>query len=518
MALRFGKYLLMRQERQLRGPDGTVDLGDRSCDILAALLAKPGQLVTKQDLMDAVWPGVAVEENTLQVHVSALRKALGTSYIQTVHGRGYRYAGPIPVAATAHVADVTRPSTKPSIAVLPFADLGGDKAPDGFCEGLALNIVANLGRFHELFVIDRFSTLAYRNRTVTSVEAARELSVRYILQGSVQKSGDLIRVSVQLVDGADNRQIWTEIYDRQLTDIFAVQDEITGTIIGTLASGYGGRLGKAWRDRRRSDSPEAFVAMDYLQQALDAFDFTMEGMVRVRALLMTAIDIDPGLVKAYSKIAWTYLVDALCGWAEDLDKALEEARQWALKAIACDDGDSWAHWAFAGYHMLTSSHGIAIEIFERALDCNPNDAEVMIDYALCLSYAGRAEEGIERALTAMRLNPHHHDWYKSQLGQIYFDAHRYDEAIATFASLRSLDSALMRVYQAASFAAVGNERQAQKSVQRVLELDAGATLEKWTDPKLAPYGRASYLDHFHKYLRKAGLPERAAPPQVDNQN
>ena len=138
-----------------------------------------------------------------------------------------------------------------------------------------------------------------------------------------------------------------------------------------------------------------------------------------------------------------------------------------------------------------------------------------MDYALCLSYAGRAEEGIERALRAMRLNPHHHDWYKSQLGQIYFDARHYDKAIATFASLRSLDSAIMRLYQAASFAAAGHQQQAWKSVKRALELDSGATLEKWTDPKLAPYGDAADLGHLQQNLRRAGLPEGTVPQRTD---
>ena len=175
-----------------------------------------------------------------------------------------------------------------------------------------------------------------------------------------------------------------------------------------------------------------------------------------------------------------------------------------MKAIACDDGDSWSHWAFANYHLYTLNHGVALEAFRKALDCNPNDADVTTDYALCLSYAGRAEEGIEHARKAMRLNPYHYEWYTSQLGQIYFDARQYDKAIATFASLRSLDSAIMRVYQAASFAAAGNLQQAQKSVKRVLELDPGATLEKWTDPKLAPYGDAAYLEHLRAESPQGG--------------
>jgi TolB-like protein len=200
MDLLFGQYRLKRAERRLLGPNGPVDLSARSFDILALLLGRPDEVISKSELFNAAWPGLVVEENALPVHISALRKALAPCMITTVHGRGYKYAGPRPIAASsaAPVADEVSPSTKPSIAVLPFANLSGDAAQDVFCEGLALNIVANLGRYHELFVIDRFSTLAYRNHPVTSAEAARELSVRYILEGSVQKAGDRIRVSVNL--------------------------------------------------------------------------------------------------------------------------------------------------------------------------------------------------------------------------------------------------------------------------------------------------------------------------------
>lgn len=514
MGLKFGKYHLKRNERLLLGPEGPVELSARSFDILALLLERPDDVIGKTELFHAGWPGQVVEENTLQVHVSALRKALDPGMIMTVHGRGYKYAGPRPVAAAtvALIADEASPQPKPSIAVLPFANLSSDAAQDMFCEGLALNIVGSLGRYHELFVIDRYSTLAYRDRPVTSAEAARELSVRYILEGSVQKAGDRVRVSVQLVEGAENRQLWSETYDRQLTDIFTVQDEITGTIIGTLASGYGGRLGRAWRGRSKSAGPESFVALDHMQRAYDACRFTREGEILAREHLAKAIECDPGLAKAYSKMSLSHTADACLGWSDDFDASMELARQWAVKAIACDDSDSWSHWAFANFHLYTLNHGAALEAFRKALDCNPNDAEVMTDYALCLSYAGRADEGVEHARKAMRLNPYHYEWYTSQLGKIYFDARHYDKAIATFASLRSLDSAFIRIYQAASFAAAGNQQQAQKSVKRVLAFDAGATLEKWTDPKLAPYGDAAYLEHYRKNLRMAGLQARVAPP------
>jgi adenylate cyclase len=507
MIMEFGAYRLQRTERLLLGPGGPVQLSSRSFDILGLLLEKPDEVIGKHELMDAVWPGLVVEDNTLHVHISALRKALGAPMIVTQHGRGYKYAGPRPTMA-APAADGARPETRPSIAVLPFANLSGDAAQNVFGDGLALNLVASLGRYYELSVIDRFSTMAYRDRPVTASEAARELSVRYILGGSIQKVGDRIRVSAQLIDGVANRQLWTETYDRQLTDIFAVQDDITGMIIGTLASGYGGRLGKAWRARGQSEGLETFFALDHLQSAIDACRFSKEGEGLAREHLARAIECDPGFAKAHSKMSLSFVADACGGWADDFDASMEQARQWALKAIACDDGDSWSHWAFANYLLYSGNCGAAIEAFRKALECNPNDADVLIDYGLCQSYAGTAEEGIECARKAMQLNPFHYEWYSSQLGQIYFDARNYDKALAVFAGLRSHDSALMRLYQAASFAAAGKLPHAREAVHRALELDSGATLKKWTGPKLAPYGDAAFREHLRQNLRAAGLPER----------
>lgn len=156
MDLEFGNYRLKRAERLLLGPNGPMELSARGFDIFATLLERPDEVIGKTELFDAVWPGVVVEENTLQVHISALRKQLPAEMIVTVHGRGYKYAGPRPFATPAEA----RAPPRPSIAVLPFDNMSGDAAQDMFCQGLALNIVASLGRFHELFVIDRSSTLA----------------------------------------------------------------------------------------------------------------------------------------------------------------------------------------------------------------------------------------------------------------------------------------------------------------------------------------------------------------------
>lgn len=310
---------------------------------------------------------------------------------------------------------------------------------------------------------------------------------------------------MELIAGLEGRQIWSYRYERDTNDVFAVQTEISDTIVATLMAGYGGRLRKAFGSRRKMPGAERLVAFDLLSRALETWEFTHEGMDRVRKLLSHAIDCDPSFAKAYGKMAWSHLIDAMYGLVDDYDAAMERAREWALKGVGVDDTDSWALWALAGHDMLSNRHEQALEEFRRAVDSNPNDAEVITDFSLCLSYAGHAVEGIEWAHKAMRLNPHHHEWYTAQLGQLYFDARRYDMAISTFARLRNMDSALLRIYQAASFAALSRMDEAAASIRRALELDPESSLEKWTAPRLAPYAREEDRNHLREHLVAAGL-------------
>ncbi|MEP7173025.1 MAG: hypothetical protein ABI705_05995 [Aestuariivirga sp.] len=395
----------------------------------------------------------------------------------------------------------------PSIVVLPFVNQSGKPDRQFICDGITQSIISALGRYHELLVIDWISSSTYKGKEIRPRDVAAELKVRFVLTGSVQSDVDRIRVSVELVDGDSSRQLWANRYDRESNDIFAFQDEVTEAIVATLMAGYGGRLRRAWVERRQLPGFERLEAVDLLYRALDGWDFTKQGMVVARELLDQAVQLDPGFAKAYSKQAFTHLIDATYGLTDDYMESMAKARKLALKAVSVDDGDSWAHWALGCYHMYTMHHDQALAEFRVALNCNPNDAEVMTDYGLCLSYSGQAEEGIDAALKAMRINPHHHDWYTAQLGQLYFDSRRYDKAIATFNSLKQFDSANMRVYQAASFAMLGRRDDASTSVRCAIELDPEASVNKWGNSRLAPYAKTSDLEHFRAALRKAGLPE-----------
>lgn len=376
---------------------------------------------------------------------------------------------------------------KPSIAVLPFRNMSGDAEQDYFTDGITEDIITNLSRFRDLFVIASHSSFAYKGEAVKIPDVSWELGVRYVLEGSVQKSGDQVRINAQLVDGPTGRHLWAERYQRQIEDIFALQDEVTELIVGTLASAYGGRLRKAWQAHSERRSPGDYQAYDCFMRAMDAFDLTQEGARRGRELFHEAIRLDPHYAKAHAKLAWTHLADAFHGWGQDYEASMAKGLEVASESIARDDSESWGHWALAGYHLYSGHHDLALNAMERAVEINPNDADVLTDVGLFLTYAGRPEEALEMAQKAMRLNPHYPEWYLAQLVQIYHDARQYEAGLNVNAQVREMETTVLRLYQAACAAGMRRDREAKAAITRVLELDPQASLRKWTDRKMAPY-------------------------------
>ena len=397
---------------------------------------------------------------------------------------------------------------KPSIALLPFDNMSGDPGQVYFADGISENIITDLSRFRDLIVIARNSSFAYRVKATNISQISRELGANYVLEGSVQRAGDRVRVSVQLIEGATGRHLWADRYDRQITDIFAVQDEITETIVGTLATSYGGRLQKAWQARATAGGARNFQAFDYFLRAQEAFlTFTEDDTRRARELFQEAVRLDPTYAKAHAKTAWRHLVDVNFGWSASPEKSFAEALASANAAIAADDDEAWGHWAMAGCYLFQGKHERAEAEFERALALNPNDADVITDVALCLSYSGRSEEALELAQKAMRLNPHYPEWYLMQLGPIYFNAREYAKAIETLNGIRTMDTASIQLHLAASHAAMGHQEPARRAVKRALELDTSASISRWASPESLPYRQEEDREHFRVNLRKAGLPE-----------
>lgn len=398
-------------------------------------------------------------------------------------------------------------SEKPSIAVLPFVNMTGDHAHDYLGDGITENIITGLSRYRDLSVIASYSTFSYKGKALKIQDVARELGVRFVLEGSVQKSSTRVTITAQLIDGLSGVHLWAERFDRGVEDITTVLDELTEIIVAELATTYGGRLGKAWRGRVERTSPQNFQAYDYFQRGIDVFNLFTKGCTATAIQWFEkAIDRDPSYGKPYAKIAWAHLVDVWLGWSEDTEFSMAEALKFATAAIQHDDDEAWGYWAMAGYHMFGGHHDRAISAYQRALELNPNDADVLNDFGQCLSFAGRATEGLEIVHKAMRLNPHYPVYWIMQLGPIYFDARRYEDAISTLEKLHSKEIGI-QLYLAASQAALGHTDQARATMASVIELDPLATLERLAPTFLAPYKNASDRDHLRENLVKAGLPE-----------
>jgi adenylate cyclase len=458
-------------------------------------LAEPGGIVISGSVYDHVPIRIAVDCDDLGPH------------------RLKNIAKPVRVYRVGGMADVspvlaTEVAEKPVIAVLPFVNISEPGVQDRFCDGMTENVITGLSRFRDLVVIASNSTFAYKGRAMKVQDISSELEARYILEGSVQRIEDCLRITARLIDGLTGRHLWAERYDRCADNILALQDDVTGLIVGTLATTYGGRLRKAWQKRRENGVVRNMPSLDYFMRGMELLhNFNKEDNRRARELFQISAQLDPQFAKPLSKMAWSHLMEASFGWSADVEASLEKGLEFAIAAIDLDDDESWGHHALAGYHMFRRCYDQAIQAFERAVALNPNDADTLTDFGWCLNYAGRSLEGLDYARKAMRLNPHCPEWYVAQLGQIHFDARQYEEAITVLDGLRNLYTVPVGLAQAASHAALGHRDKARAAIRCVLQVDPQATLAHWTTPERAPYKEAADLAHFRLHLRKAGLPD-----------
>jgi adenylate cyclase len=505
--INFGPFCLDFERRELSRTGTVIPLGHRAIDVLCALVAAKGALVTKDDLLRSVWPGLTVEENNLQVQISAVRKALqcgdgAESYVITVAGRGYRFIG-LPSSGDAAAAQGA--PDKPSIVVLPFDNLSGDPEQQYFSDGIADDIAADLSKLSGLLVIARNSALAYRGRGVKVQEVSRQLEVRYVLQGSVRKVGNRVRIVIQLIEAQTGAQLWAERYDRELTDIFAVQDEVTAEIVSalavTLTQGERRRM-----QRKDTDNLEAYD--NYLRGRQLVFQRSSKAVEEARPLLERAIELDPQFVQAYSMLACTYILDRVNGWHDEDGKALEKAHELAQMAVAQDGGDAEAHWALGWALLLGRQHARAMAEARAALSCDPNFALAYSLLGQVLYYSGRATEALEPLATAFRLDPNNEqDPHLHYLAQAYFCIGRYGDAAAVLKRriVRKPDTDISRVLLASCYGHLGYAEEARALWQEALRINPNYSLERRR--RVLPYKDPADFERVVAGLRKAGLME-----------
>jgi TolB-like protein/Flp pilus assembly protein TadD len=417
------------ERRVLAGGQPAV-LGARAFDLLMCLIEHRDRVVTKDELMKLVWPGSVVEENNLTVHVSALRKLLGAQAVATVPGRGYRFSMEVresrtdTLTATQHAAMTGTPDSapatttapgetalplpdKPSIAVLPLVNLGGDSEQDYFIDGITEDIITELSRFRSLFVIARNSTFCYKGKAIDVRTIAKELGVRYVVEGSIRRAANRIRVAAQLIDALTGAQLWAEKYDRALEDLFAVQEELTQSIVAAVAPQIESFEFQKVRSVRAANLNAYELAMRARDSATRADDREAEATSHDEALRLAteAVAIDPGCGAALGTIAYLHWRQVWAGAAASVAGTVEAGLAAARRAIAIDGGDHVAH-VWKGMLLLFSGqHAAGLADLRRAHELNPNDALTLSLLGQYVAGAGDSMAGIQYATDALRLSP-----------------------------------------------------------------------------------------------------------------
>jgi TolB-like protein len=404
----FGAYALDPGTRELRRGGEQVALEPQVFDLLVFLIENRDRVVSKDDLMAAVWQGRIVSESTLTSRINAARKAVGDSgdeqiLIRTIARKGFRFVGALSDAPSpAEPSRAAFPSPeRPSIAVLPFVNMSGDPEQDYFSDGISEDIITALSKLRWFFVIARNSSFIYKGKAVHLKQVAEDLGVRYVIEGSVRKVGERVRITGQLNDVVTGSHIWAERYDRDLADVFAVQDEITEAIVAAIEP----QLYAAENFHAQRKPPGSLDAWDLVMRALSHYwRVTRQDNVVAQALLEKAISIDPNYGQALGVLATSYMFTAHMGWM-DMAPAMEIAERSALAAIHADSEDPWAHNALAHVYLFARRFDDSLAEFETALRLNPNFALAQGYYGLSLAYSGRWQEADEAARRAIRLSP-----------------------------------------------------------------------------------------------------------------
>jgi adenylate cyclase len=388
---------------------------------------------------------------------------------------------------------------KPTVAVLPFTNMSGDAEQEFFADGLTEDILTELSRRRELFVISRTSTFVYKGQSANLREVAHKLGARYLVEGSVRKAGDRLRVTVQLIDTASDSHIWAERYDRTLDDVFAIQDEITSAIVATLP----GRLEAAQHDQLTRTKPSNMAAYECVLTAKVLHHRSArDDNAQAQKLIDRALQLDPDYAHAYAwrgcilGQAWGY------GWCEDKDITFNEVERALAKAVTLDDNDADVHRILAAVAITRNDMNRARYHQDRALELNPNYDLVVVQMGELFTWLGQSNEGVEWIRKAMRLNPHHPARFWSHLGKAYFVGRQYAQAIECFMRLSTMD-AQQHAFVAASYGLLGDQTAATAHVARVRQLDPALDLRKLL--ATMHYTNEADLLHLRDGLTKAGL-------------
>jgi TolB-like protein/Tfp pilus assembly protein PilF len=409
---------------------------------------------------------------------------------------------------TAENSSAVRPlRPEPSIAVLPFDNMSGDPEQEYFSDGITEDIITELSRFQQLFVIARHSSFQYRDKAGDVLRIGRDLNVQYVVEGSIRRCGDHIRISAQLIDSVTGVHIWVERYDSSLTDLFVVQDEVTKTIAAALAV----RVEEEDWAKARRKPPESMRAYDFWLRGKRSLDlWTREGNLEARRLFEMAVEAEPDYARAHAGLAFTYEWGGYySAWDADPKVSLKKAEHHAKKAVVLDDTDPVPHVILGWIYHARREFLRGRQHFDRAMVINPNDADTLANSALALAWRGEGTSAIELARAAIRLNPRYPNWYQCFLAGCYMCAQRYPEAIAIWERIPDATPET-RAFLSAACVFVGRLQEARRHMAEFMRTYS----QHWAGEPSARSLRDLFefasqvdIDHLIDGMRQAGLPE-----------
>ena len=524
MRFLFAGYTLDTDRRELRRSADAIAVAvePQVFDLLVYLVDNRDRVVSKDDLIASVWSGRIVSDSTLTSRINAARRAVGDTgqaqkLIRTIARKGFRFVGDVrtqvgadrssPAGASPDQAAET-PSTpplpdRPAIAVLPFVNMSGEPEQEYFSDGISEDIITALSKLRWFFVIARNSSYIYKGKAVHMKQIAEELGVGYVVEGSVRKGGDRVRITAQLNDVATGSHIWAERYDRDLADVFAVQDEITEAIVAAIEP----QLYAAENFRARRKPPDSMDAWDLVMRALSHYwRVTRQDNVVAQALLEKATAIDPNYGQALGLLATSHMFSAHMGW-EDLARVAPAAERAAQSAILADSDDPWAHHALGGVHLFARRFEDLLAEFEWALRLNPNFSLAQGYYGLVLAYCGRWQEADLATQRALRLSPRdpHSSIYCGIAAYAHFIGRNYDEAmrLAREGIRQRGDFVGAHRVLTAALAMTGQQDAARAALRELRRAQPNISLA-WI-AKQMPIKDADEMEHYLEAFRRAGL-------------
>ena len=539
----FRGFVFRANCKELRTVEGkAVNLRSQSAEVLSVLAARPGEIVSKDTLMQAVWPDTFVTDDSLAQCIADIRRALGDdghASVETLPKRGYRLnVEPLDAADPNALAGTERATTRSSrrgfilaaivlvavvigayygaetwraapvrasdmsrIAVLPFDDFSAGEDKGYLSDAVAEGIITELARSKIYSVIARNSSFKYRGQPFDARQIGDELGVDYLLEGSQQKIGDRLKVTAQLLSAHDGSHIWANTYNREIGDLFVVQEEI----IRTLADRVGRRIE---RPLPRRDAAQVSALRYYLMGFADKEDFSAAGNEVLRQFSLKSIEADPNAQFGYIGLAWTYRNDALFWHKQenDPDEALRRAAEYADKAILLAPDDADSHFIRAQIHSEAGEVEQALARFDQAIALNPSDSDILVHSAGVLLNVGRTDEAIDRIEQAKGIDPFHPDWFHWQMGWALWEKNDCGAALTAMRKMSRIQSGAYRML-AGIHACLGNEQEAKEALAVFLEDSPGETISKerieWKKMWTAP----GSLDRRIEHMRFAGLPE-----------